>query len=356
MTDVYLNRVATANPPHEAHKEFLRFAEGQLEDRPTHRKLFTRMASRGGIESRYSCFAPSDDLDENLDKAGVYRRGDFPTTGRRMELFAQYGPDLAATAVERLGIEPSEITHLILATCTGFYAPGVDFEVIRRAGLSPNVERTIVGFMGCHAAVNALKLSRHIVRSEPHARVLIINLELCSLHFMETEDLEELLTFSLWGDGCAASLVSADPVGFRLERFHSAIASDTSELMKWQIGDQGFAMTLSGQVPAAVHSVLEAERGAVLANWAVEDIRFWAVHPGGRTVIDAVERALSIDPDLMSASRKVLREYGNMSSSTIMFVMAEFLAEERPGRGCGMAFGPGLVAETFTFSRPETRH
>src|SRR4029079_5926861 len=129
---------------------------------------------------------------------------------------------------------------------------------IEQCDLAPSVERTMVGFMGCHAAINALKLARHIVRSGPASRVLLVNLELCSLHLQETNDLEQMLSFLVFGDGCAASVVSADPTGLALDRFHAELVPGTRQLITWKIRDLGFDMFLSGRVPEAISRGLES--------------------------------------------------------------------------------------------------
>jgi predicted naringenin-chalcone synthase len=311
------------------------------------------MAERAGIEHRYSCLAPATPLESAaIDAAGFYVRGDFPDTAARMRLFEQHAPDLAQAAVERLqlGAERERITHLLITCCTGFSAPGLDLEVVERCKLPNSVERTMIGFMGCYAAINALKLARHIVRSEPSARVLILNLELCTLHLKETTDIEQVLSFLLFGDGCAACLVSADPVGIALDSFRAVLVPGTRELITWNIRDFGFDMILSGKVPAAIHDALHEHVGEILEGAPVQSINLWAVHPGGRTVLDAVERAFDLAPPALSASREILRRYGNMSSATVMFVIERLLRSGPRGRtGCAMSFGPGLTAETMLF-------
>jgi predicted naringenin-chalcone synthase len=353
MTRAYLNRIAGAVPPHDVHATFLHFAESLLLNDPCRMALFRRMARWAGIEHRYSLLEPADDPEDTaLDTAGLYVRGKFPTTAVRMRFFEAHAPKLAAAAVERLQLndERNRITHLLISSCTGFSAPGLDLEIIGRCRLPISVERTIVGFMGCYAALNALKLARHIVRSEPKARVLIVNLELCTLHLRETTDLEEILSFLLWGDGCAASLVSAKPTGLALEAFRSTVLPGTRDLLKWRIGDLGFDMVLAGQVPAAIHEGLQAHADEVLGGTPASSIELWAVHPGGRTIVDAVERAFDLPPAALSASREVLRRFGNMSSATVMFVLEEILhAAEGGGMGCAVSFGPGLVVEAMRF-------
>jgi predicted naringenin-chalcone synthase len=351
--NAYLNRVATAVPRYEVHRFFLGFAASMLAGHPRQRSIFGRMADRAGIARRYSCFEPADDPEgATLDAAGLFHRGAFPGTAKRMELYEAAAPQLAKQAVDRLlhGEDRSRITHLIVTTCTGFSAPGIDLELVAHCGLRDVVERTIIGFMGCYAAINALKLARHIVRSDPEARVLIVDVEICTLHLKETADLEKLLSFCLWGDGCAAALVTADPNGLQLDTFCAVVAPQERQLMTWSIHDNGFDMVLSGQVPSAISETLGARAGEIFADVAVGGVDLWAVHPGGRSVLDAVERALDLDSRALDVSRGVLHDYGNMSSATVMFVIQKMLKQARPGqRGCAMAFGPGLTAETMMF-------
>jgi predicted naringenin-chalcone synthase len=352
-TNAYVNRVATALPPHEVHSFFLRFAASMLDGDSRQQAVFSRMAEKAGITHRYSCFAPADDPEgATLDADGLFRRGAFPGTTRRMKMYEDAAPLLAQQAVDRLldGDDAARVTHLIVTTCTGFSAPGIDLELVARCGLQTSVERTIIGFMGCYAAINALKLARHIVRSDDQARVLVVSVEVCTLHLKEATGLEKLLSFCLWGDGCAAALVTAEPHGLLLDSFHAVVAPEGRELMTWSIHDDGFDMVLSGQVPGAIQHTLTERVDDILGGRAVRDVDLWAVHPGGRSVLDAVERALDLDPDALDASRAVLRDSGNMSSATVMFVIGKMLRTARPGLlGCAMAFGPGLTAETMMF-------
>lgn len=355
----YLNRVATAVPRNDVHRFFIDFASELLAEDPRRRAIFNRMADKGGIEHRFSCFAPAADPKVSADAEGVFSRGSFPGTAKRMDMFAATAPMLAERAVNDVleGLDKTAITHLIVTTCTGFSAPGMDLEIIARCGLSSGIERTIIGFMGCYAAINALKQARHIVRSEPQAKVLVVNIELCTLHLKETTDLEKLLSFCLWGDGCAASIVSAEATGMALDSFHAVVAADSRELMTWSVRDDGFDMVLSGQVPAAINDVLGAKSAEILRDTPIAEIDLWAVHPGGRSVLDAVERALSLPGDALAPSREVLRANGNMSSATVMFVLAAMLADRQTNqKGCAMAFGPGLTAETMLFHTADAAH
>lgn len=349
----YLNRVSTAVPPNDVHEAFVAFADTLLAG-GREQKLFERLAQRSGIDHRWSVLAPAQDEGFGaVDIGKLYQRGQFASTGPRMRAFERFAPDLAERAVEDLLTprERAEVTHVIVTCCTGLSAPGLDLQLIERCGLNPSVERTVIGFMGCYAAVSALKLSRHIVRSDPDANVLIVSLELCTLHLQETAQLDQVLSFLVFGDGCAAALVSGRPQGFSLDRFRAVLAPEANDQITWNIGDQGFDMVLSGEVPRSVGGALRRHRAEILGNATAEEIALWAVHPGGRSVLDAVETALNLPSDALTASRGVLRDYGNMSSATILFVLERLLAQAQPGqRGCGMAFGPGLTAETLAFT------
>ena len=347
MATAYLNRIATAVPAHDVHRAFERHARGMLAEDPRKARIFERMVQRSGIDHRYSCLAP-----DNLAPGGFYPAGRFPDTAARMRAFERHAPALACAAVERLldNAERRSVTHLLTTCCTGFSAPGLDHDVIEQCGLPRHVERTMVGFMGCYAAINALKLARHIVRSEPDARVLMLNIELCTLHLQETTDLEQMLSFLIFADGCAAALITADCDGLALDGFRTLLIPRTRDLITWTIRDYGFDMALSGRVPTAIQSGLHAQADEVVAGAAARAIDVWAVHPGGRTVLDAVERAFDLDGAALAASRKVLADYGNMSSATVMFVLDELMrAGARGAKGCAMSFGPGLSAEIMAF-------
>lgn len=354
MTLAHINRIATAVPEHDVHGAFVGYARSLLEG--TRAKVFDRLVVRSQIEHRYSVLAASIDPEKGaVDAGGVYGRGHFPSTAGRMALYEEHAAPLAEKAIRALGLSGAELaaaTHLVVTSCTGMYAPGLDLELVARCGLAPSIERTMVGFMGCYAAINGLKLAHHIVRSEPSARVLMVNLELCSLHLQETADINLMMSFLIFGDGCAASLVTADPVGIAVDRFHAALLPDTQRLITWNVGDVGFDMVLSPKVPAAIEGGLLLARRAILDGAPSDAIEHWAVHPGGRAVLDAVQQGLELEDDALAGSRSVLHGYGNMSSATVMFVLEGVLKNAREGeRGCAMSFGPGLTAETMLFHR-----
>ena len=357
MTEAWLNRIGTAVPPYDIHAEFVDFARTIALDART-ASVFDRMAAMADIEHRYAVIAPGPKpRDHVLDSEGFYRRGAFPGTAARMARFVPTARALAESALQALdlGEERTAITHLVFASCTGFTAPGLDFQIMRQAGLRDSVERTVVGFMGCFAAVNALKLARHIVRAEHDAKVLVVNLELSSLHLQEDWRIQKLLSFLLFGDGAATCLVSAEPYGLALGPFRAAVIPESEDLITWDIGDHGFEMYLSGQVPGYIRRWLATHGTALLQmpNRTINDIALWAVHAGGRTVLDAVQQGLSLPPGALNFSRGVLRDFGNMSSATLVFVLQRILRNAAcTGEGIAMAFGPGLSVETFAFRRP----
>jgi predicted naringenin-chalcone synthase len=326
------------------------WAAARLAD-PRARRLFERMAARSGIEHRWSVLPPGSHGGSPVDPGGFYH-GDTPGTGARMKLYAEAAPRLALAAIRQVG-PLIGITHLIVASCTGFVAPGIDQIVAEELGLTGDVERTLVGFMGCYAAVSALRLAHHVVRSEPDARVLVVTVELSTLHLQFEEDVEKLLAMLQFGDGAAAALVTAEPAGFAISHPFAATLPDSSALIRWAIGDQGFTMALAGEVPARIGEALRdpAVRGALFAGAAPKDIDAWAVHAGGRSVLDAVEQGLDLPPEALAESRSVLARFGNMSSSTMPFVLAELMARTERRHGIALAFGPGLAAEGFHFTR-----
>ncbi len=350
MVDVYINQIATAVPSHDVHSKFIEFAPTLLSDE-RQRRLLRRMANKSQIEHRYSFLRPHPEA-KAFDDCGFYQPGNFPDTQMRMRFYEQHALGLAKQALDQLNFaEHSDtITHLILTTCTGFYAPGIDHQLIEHYKLNSSVERTVIGFMGCNAALNALKLSRHIVRSEPLSKVAIVNLELCTLHLQETDNLEQLLSFLIFADGCSASLVSAKPAGIELQEFTSTIMPDSADQITWHIGDLGFDMVLTGKVPSTIVNGLPRSLGSILCGRRPEDIEHWAIHPGGRTILDAVQKGINLPHEMLRQSRDVLRRFGNMSSATVMFVLKDMLAPGiKAGKGCGMAFGPGLTAESMIF-------
>lgn len=350
----YVHAIGTAVPGHDIHTPYIDWAKHQLVD-VREQALFSRMAERSGIDHRWSVLLPGDGGNSPIDPGGFYAGDSFPLTGQRMQVYAREAPALALAAIEDLirQVPLENITHLVVASCTGFVAPGIDQIIVQRLGLGPNVERTLIGFMGCYAAVSALRVAHYIARADRTARILVVTVELCSLHLIDSHDIKVLLAAMQFADGAAAALVSAQASGIRLERFLSMTLPDSEELIQWTIGDAGFEMVLSGEVPNRIAHGLDkaALYNGLLGVGDHADLS-WAIHPGGKSILDAVEAALELDSSALAASRAVLAQYGNMSSSTLMFVLAELGALSAHGKGIAMAFGPGMAAETFAFDLP----
>lgn len=348
----YLHAIGTAVPDHDIHTAFVAWARDRLAE-PRHAALFDRMAARSGIGRRWSVLPRGADGESPVTAEGFYAADPLPGTAARMALYARYAPALSLAAITALGdqVALDGITHLVVASCTGFVAPGIDQIIARRLGLSPSVERLLVGFMGCYAAVAALRSARHIVRSDPAARVLVVTVELSTLHLQPARELEPLLAMLQFGDGAAAALVTGETGGFAIDAPFATTLPDSHDLIRWDITDSGFAMHLSGEVPARIAAGLADADFAHAATGGrpVGAIDGWAVHAGGRSILDAVQNTLHLPADALDASRAVLAANGNMSSATLMFVLARLLAGPPIANGVALAFGPGLAAEGFGF-------
>lgn len=345
-----LNALATAVPDHDIHRAFVEWATPRLADERV-RALFARMAARSGIEHRWSVLPPTAAGGSPVAAGGFYDVPGLPPTSARMTAYADHAPELAMRAVAALGdaFDPARVTHIVVASCTGFVAPGIDQILARRLGLAPTVERVLIGFMGCYAGVTALRTARHIVRSEPEAVVLVVSVELSTLHLSLADEPEPLLAMLQFSDGAAAGIVSAAPQGLALGEGRSLALEDSDHLIRWDIGDRGFEMTLSGEVPGRLRETLadpDVQRD-LFGETGVPPLL--AVHAGGRSVLDAVEHALAVPPEALADSRAVLRRFGNMSSATILFVLADMMARGVAGQGIAIAFGPGLAAEAIRF-------
>lgn len=335
---------------------------GSLEPGSRASKLVHRIYAHSGIDKRHSIIEDlrSESGGEFIDAEGRFRS---PSTGSRNDHYMRHARPLFTEAARKAlqaadGFDTSDITHVVTASCTGFYAPGPDFHLVKDLGLPASTRRVHVGFMGCYAAFPALTTARAFCADNPDAVVLVVCLELCSLHLEPSEEVDDILAFSVFADGAAAALVSKrKPVkapAFRMDALESTIAPDSEEDMAWTIGDRGFKMVLSTYVP----KILEANIGGVVdpvldgAGLKRDDITHWAVHPGGRAILDKVRDGLTIDEAQLEAPRSVLQNYGNMSSATILFVLKQTLEKAAPGeRVMALAFGPGLTVETGLMER-----
>ncbi len=345
-----INSIGSAVPAQDVHQAFIGWAAAQLAD-PRARALFARMAERSGINHRYAVLPELAGGGSPVAPGGFYDADPLPPTSARMALYAEWAPHLAMEAVSKLraktGLEG--VTHLVVASCTGFVAPGIDQIVAARLGLAPSVERLLIGFMGCYAAVSALRTARHIVRSDPAARVLVITVELSCLHLQPETQIEPLLAMLQFGDGAAAALITATGPGLSIETPFAMTLPESADLIRWTVGDQGFAMHLSGAVPGRIAEALrDPTLVKTIAGEHPAHVDAWAVHAGGRSILDGVEHGLALEKEALAISRGVLADFGNMSSSTLMFVLERLFPSE-PSNGVALAFGPGLAAEGFRF-------
>ena len=331
-------------------------------------RLVSTSFNSSGIERRYSALdewdpAPTDEEPLFFDQDS--RQFLNPTTGARNRVYAREATELyIRSATEALaaaeGLEAADVTHVITVSCTGFFAPGPDYRIVRALDLNPSVQRYHLGFMGCYAAFPALRQAQTICQADPEAVVLVVSVELCTLHVRTSNDPDTIVGSSLFADGAAAAVVTgrdlpASTPLLQLDHFETVLTPVGEEAMAWNIGDHGFEMVLGTYVPHIIDEhIVEAlapllARDPSLAGTAYREIEHWAIHPGGRSILDKVEAKLELDEQQLVPARETLRDYGNMSSATVMFVLRNILDRAQPGareRVCGMAFGPGLTVET----------
>jgi predicted naringenin-chalcone synthase len=278
-----------------------------------------------------------------------------PTTHARMQRYADEAPRLAAQASRLALVDshtlPSDITHLLTASCTGFMAPGLDYALIESLGLKPSVRRLHIGFMGCHAAFNLLAAARDALAADPAARILICCTELCSLHQAYGWDPGKLIANALFADGAAAAVmgINTDTVVAFPELIDSSslLLPQCADAMTWRIGDHGFEMTLSPGVPSLIRQRLRSWCEEFLASHdlKIADVTKWAIHPGGPKILDAVGAALNLPEASLAASREILASHGNMSSATILFILQKIFSQNPSGPCVAIGLGPGLMVE-----------
>lgn len=276
--------------------------------------------------------------------------GRGPTTAERMAMYSEHAPKLAIEAARAAlvnsGLSTKSITHLVTVSCTGFVSPGFDFALIRELGLRPTTERVHVGFMGCHGAINGLRVANALA-AEPANTVLMVAVELCSLHYYTGSEIDKAIANALFADGAAAIVGSGRGEGCRVLATGSGIVPDSTNEMAWAIGDYGFEMVLSKRVPEFIERNVRiwidswlGERGL-----SVEQIDSWAIHPGGPRILQAAQQALALTDVAMLDSRAVYAEFGNMSSPTVLFILKRLRERGAKGSAVLLGFGPGLVCE-----------
>jgi predicted naringenin-chalcone synthase len=315
---------------------------------------------QSGIDTRYSVIPdyslPASEwkffnASENLEP--------FPTLEQRMQRYHDYAAGLSVKAIEDcLGDFPVQrITHLITVSCTGMSAPGLDLELLELLQLPATTFRTSINFMGCYAAIHALKIADAFCKADKDTNVLIVCTELCTLHFQKKPTPDNLTSSLLFGDGSAAVLITGDTTlpGLNIDHFYSTIAWKGKQDMAWELSSSGFLMTLSGYVADLIEGDFDKLVSGALgsAHLDKDEITHWCIHPGGKKILEAVHKSLAFTNGQLQQCYEVLRDYGNMSSPTVLFVLKAImnsLEEKRPCRILGAAFGPGLTMETFILS------
>lgn len=282
----------------------------------------------------------------------------FPSVRSRMELYKKHALPLAKTAISGLFefVPPEKITHLIVVSCTGLYAPGLDIELIRDCHMSPQVERTSIQYMGCYAAFNGLKTAKHIVHSVSGSKVALVCVELCSIHLQKDASEDSLLSNALFGDGAAAALISSEPlhsVSFELIGQYNDLHFDGIQEMSWDVGNHGFEMKLSQKVPNYIKSGIKKLTDQLLKHFHLKDteVDYFAIHPGGKRILEVIQEELNLSKSQIRPSLDILKNHGNMSSATILFVLKEIMksvsTEDNHKWLLSFAFGPGLTLESL---------
>lgn len=369
-----LEAIATANPPYKlTQNEAANFMLQTESLSASIRKRIPSIYANSGIDFRYSCIS---DYGGDLQNFELYPDNweltPTPTTFSRNQRYEAYAPKIALQAAQQAiaqaDLTPKDITHLIVVSCTGFSAPGIDIHLIKHLGMSYGISRTMIGFMGCHAAFNGLKSAHAICQSDRQAKVLLVCVELCSLHFQVADTLENTIINAIFSDGAAAAILTSRPFAEAEGKLaytdgYSLLIENTEELMNWTIGDTGFLMGLSPKVPDVVVGHLPDYLRTFLNdhNLTQSDLDFWAIHPGGRRIIEKIQLACELSDRMVADSFEILRRYGNMSSPTILFILKQILenhqigTSDRPNsnfqNGIALAFGPGLSIEGCLFQK-----
>ena len=355
-----ISAIGTATPQHRFEQnQILQFMTNAHQLNENGSARLKSLYELSGIEHRYSVLE-----DFGVEPGSYSFFGNeagltpFPSTLARGAIYEKYAKVVSQAAAEDLfsqlpDFDVKELTHLITVSCTGMYAPGLDIDIVIRLGLDKSIERTCINFMGCYGAFNSLKVADYICRAQPDAKVLIIDVELCTLHFQKESTLENWVSNSLFGDGAAAILVEDESArslntGFLMKTFYNELVTEAIENMAWRIGDTGFEMKLSSKIAKQISSKANAVTEKLLerAGLNLEDIQLLAVHPGGRRILEVCDEAFN-SSFCLQHSFNVLREFGNMSSASVLFVLKRILAEAKAGQNLmSFAFGPGLTFES----------
>lgn len=314
---------------------------------------------QSGIQKRYSAIA---DYSKAIDDWKFYPQSEnlepFPSLEQRMAVYGKYAAPLSVDAIRNCiagKVSADQITHLITVSCTGMSAPGLDLQIIDLLDLPSTTFRTSINFMGCYAAIHALKIADVFCKHDPAAKVLIVCTELCTLHFQKEATIDNITSSMLFADGSAAALITHNNnslPGLAIENFYAEVIPRGKRDMAWELSSTGFQMTLSGYIPDLIEEDFEqlVSRALQYSATGKDDISDWCIHPGGKRILEAVSNSLGINNTCLGNSYYVLENYGNMSSPTILFVLKEIMKKglnQANRKIFGAAFGPGLTMETF---------
>lgn len=357
-----ITTIGTANPINKRNqKDIAELISTALQLKPAERRLLKSVYNATGIEQRHSvlddyCKLPGEFIFFPNDPSVPY-----PSTHARMNLYKEHALKLCLQAIENClsqlpGCDISEITHLITISCTGMYAPGVDIEIVQHLNLNSNIKRTAINFMGCYGAFNGLKVADSICKADTNAKVLLVSVELCTIHFQKKMNLDSIISNAIFADGAACALIEANHNHhqyFTLNNFYCDLLPQTSQEMAWHIADNGFDIVLSSYVPEIIQSGINLFLNKLLTQSQLNrsDIDLFAIHPGGLKILQACESSLNISEFDNRYAYYVLRNYGNMSSATILFVLKAILddlnniGDHKNIFSC--AFGPGLTLESM---------
>ncbi len=359
--------IGTAVPAYK-HKQqdILQFMQRIYAFNDADRRRLRFLYHQSSIEHRYSVIG---DYSRPLPEWKFYPHSEnmepFPSLEQRMTWYSRFAAPLSLDAIRHClegKVKEQEITHLITVSCTGMSAPGLDLQLMELMDLPRTIYRTSVNFMGCYAAIHALKMADAICQSEKGAKVLIVCTELCTLHFQREATIDNIASSLLFGDGSAAVLVVADGAaarGIQLKSFYSEIIPKGKKDMSWELSSSGFLMTLSGYIPDLIEEDFEplVNRALAKAGFTKLSINNWCIHPGGKKIVEVIQKSLQLPVEKLQYSYQVLKEYGNMSSPTLLFVLKKIMqhssvssAEQNEMNVFAAAFGPGLTMETFVAS------
>ncbi|MFB4324123.1 type III polyketide synthase [Priestia sp. BR_2] len=361
-SDVAILGMGTALPVHSvAQSDIAELIASTLQDRPDLARFARRVFRSCGVETRYTCESNYLDPLEKCRYLNSHDASVIPTTEERMDTYKRealpLGVEAAEKALKDAGMSPDRITHLITVSCTGQYQPGMDVLLIRKLGLSPRVNRLPLIFQGCAAGLKAIQMARDVVSGAPGSQVLVVCVELCTLHFQPVREREALFAASFFGDGASSCVIGQPEAEHRhyveLGTGYSVLLPDSTEDMTWEVGNTGFDLFLSPRIPKLLGTHLEEELRVLLGGDKLPEL--WAIHPGGRGIVDSVQEVMRLTDEQTHYSREILRTAGNLSSVTIMFVlnaMRQKMKErnEASTEGVAMAFGPGLAAELMRFT------